>query len=55
MGTLHVDQYTFLIISGLIIFRMRNISDKSCRENQNIIYVIFFENGAIYEITWKKL
>jgi hypothetical protein len=36
---------------------MRNVSDKSCRENQNI-YVknnFFFENLAIYEITWKNI
>ena len=32
-----------------VIFRMRNVSDKSCRENPN-----FSENGAVYEIMWKN-
>jgi hypothetical protein len=36
---------------------MRNVSDKSCRENQNIfIFNIFFpENHAVYEIMWKNI
>ena len=34
-GTLHEDRYTFLIISRSVLLRMRNVSDKSCRENQN--------------------
>ena len=35
-GTLHeADQYTLLITSRSFIRRMRNVSDKSCRENQN--------------------
>jgi hypothetical protein len=34
-GTLHEDHQTFFIISRLILLRMRNVSDKSCRENQN--------------------
>jgi hypothetical protein len=34
-GTLHEDPRTFIIISRWIFPRMRNISDKSCRENQN--------------------
>ena len=34
--TLHEDQYAFLIISRSFILRMRNVSDKSCRENCNI-------------------
>jgi hypothetical protein len=33
--TLHEDRYTFFIISRSILLRMRNVSDKSCRENQN--------------------
>jgi hypothetical protein len=35
MGTLYEDQYTFFIISHSFFLRMRNISDKICRENQN--------------------
>ena len=34
MGTLHEEQYTFLIISRSVLLRMRNVSDR-CRENQN--------------------
>ena len=53
MDTLHEDQYTFLIISCSL--RMRNVSDKSCRENQNTRLINFFLNCAIYEIIWKIL
>jgi len=35
MGTFREEQYMFIIISGSIILKMRNISSKSCRENQN--------------------
>ena len=38
-GTLHEDQYTFFIKSRSFPFRMRNVSDKSCRENQNTHFV----------------
>jgi hypothetical protein len=34
-GTLHEDLRTFVIISRLILLGMRNVLDKSCRENQN--------------------
>jgi len=34
-GTLHDEQYTYMIISRPVLLRMRNVSDKSCRENQN--------------------
>jgi hypothetical protein len=37
---------------------MIDISDKVCRENQNIDFmfknVFFFENRAVYDIMWKK-
>jgi hypothetical protein len=35
---------------------MRTVSDKSCRENQNTLYIQYFcfENRAVYEIMWKK-
>ena len=41
---LHEDKYTYLILSRLILQRMRNVSDKSCWENQNthFIFNIFF-------------
>ena len=47
-----------MIISSSIHLKMRNISDKSCRENQNTFYVqlLFFpENGAFCEIMWKNI
>ena len=34
-GTLHEDQYTFLIISRSIFLKMRNVSDEPCRQNRN--------------------
>jgi hypothetical protein len=34
-GTLHEDQYTFLIISRSFLIIMRKVSDESCRESQN--------------------
>jgi len=37
---------------------MRNVSDESCRENQNTYFVLiffFFENRAVYEIMWKNV
>ena len=42
-GSLQEDQYTFLIVSCTVL-RMRNVSDKSCRENQNthIVFNDFF-------------
>jgi len=35
MGTLHEDQYTFIIISHSFLLMMKNVPDKICRENQN--------------------
>ena len=37
--TLHEDQYTFLIISRSVLLKMKNVADKSCRENQNTHFV----------------
>jgi hypothetical protein len=40
-------------------FEVRNVSDKSCRENQNTRFVsnnfIFFEKSAVYEIMCKTM
>ena len=53
-GTLHEDQYIFLIISRSLVLRMRNIS-----ENQSMHFmfnkVFFFENLTAYEIMWKSM
>ena len=57
MGTLHEDQYTFFIISRLFIPRMRNVSHKSCTENQNTHFVFsnVLENRVVYEKMWKNI
>ena len=34
-GTIHEDQYTFLILSHSVLLRMGNVSDISCGENQH--------------------
>jgi hypothetical protein len=42
-----------MTISRRIIFRMRNILDKRCLENQNTYFMFsnyFSENRAVYEI-----
>ena len=56
----HEDQYEFLIILRQILLRVRNISVKSCRKNQNRLsyvqyFFFFFENRTVYEITWKYI
>ena len=55
-GNLHEDLCTFMILSHQILLRMRNVSGKSCRENQNTHFVqkVFF-NCAIYEVMWKNM
>jgi len=55
-GTLHEDQFTFLIIFPSV-FRMRNVWDKYCKENQNTNFMFnnVSENSAVYEIMWKSV
>jgi len=52
------DLCTYLI-SCLVLLRMRNISGKSCRENQNAHFMFsnpfFPENRDIYEIMYKNM
>ena len=58
MGTLHEDQYTLLIICCSFLLRMRNVSGKTGRANQNTHFVFsnfFFYNCAVYEIMWKNV
>jgi len=38
-GSLHTDQHTFLVIFRSFLLRIRNVPDKSCRENQNTFYI----------------
>ena len=56
-GTLHEYQYVFLIVSLWVVIRMRNSSDKACRNNQNTHFVFgkwfFFENHVVYKVMWK--
>ena len=35
----HEDQFICFIISRSVLLRMRNVSDRSCRENQNTHFV----------------
>jgi hypothetical protein len=48
MSTLHEDQYTFMILCRSILFRLSNISDKNCRENQrtHFLFSDFFPKIA---------
>jgi len=52
--TLHEDQYKFLIISHSVIFRTRNNTYKSCRENKNFYAKYLPEIRVLYEIMWKN-
>jgi hypothetical protein len=49
----------FLIISSSVLLRMRNVSAKRCRENQNahlmFNYSFSAENCAVYEITRRQM
>jgi len=56
-GTLHEDQYNFLIISRSVLLRMRNVSDKVCRGNKNTHFALsnFSFNRAVYETMWKNM
>ena len=56
--TLYEDRCTFLFVFHSVLLRIRNVSDKICRENQNtqfVFSIFFFENRAVYEILWKML
>jgi hypothetical protein len=69
-GTLHDDQFAFMLLFQLII--MGNITDKSCRENQNTYFHIlstmhgqnhikhisrqyFFPKILPFEIMWENM
>ena len=58
MCTLHEDVCTLLLVSCWIFLRMRNVADKSCRENHNIHFMFnkfFSKNRVIYGIMWKNM
>ena len=46
-GSLHEDQYTFLIISFSVLLRMGNVSVKSFREKK-LYSITFLKNHAVY-------
>jgi hypothetical protein len=52
-GTLHVDQYTLLIMCRTFLLRIKNISDKRYRLLCSIFF--FLENHVVYEIMWKNV
>ena len=57
-GTLYKDVSIFMIISLWVLLRTSNISNKSCRENQNAHFMLskfFPENCAVYEIMSKNM
>jgi hypothetical protein len=50
---LHDDQYSFMLISHVILLRVRNTSEKMCRENQNTHFIsdnLFPDSRAVCEI-----
>jgi hypothetical protein len=58
MGTLHEDVFTVMTVSGLILLRIRNVSNTSCRENQNTHFMqnnFISENRAVYETLSKNI
>jgi hypothetical protein len=47
-----------MIVTCCIVLRIRNISDKSCRENQNMHFMlsnVFQKNCVVCEIMWKNV
>jgi len=43
-------------MSRLILLRMRNVADESCREKAHIVCLITFsENRDVYEVMWKNV
>ena len=49
-GTWHEDRYKFLTISRSVLLRMRNVSDKSCTENQNTHFVFSNVFSKMYRL-----
>jgi hypothetical protein len=55
-GSVHEDLCTFVVVSRLILLRIRSVSDKCCREIQNTRFQHFFSDSrAVYEIKWKNM
>jgi hypothetical protein len=50
--------YAFMIISRSVLLRMRNVSDKHCREIENahcMFNNLFFENCVVCDVTSKNI
>jgi hypothetical protein len=45
----------FLIVSRLILLRMKNVAGKRCKENQNTHFMFcdFLKNYSVDDIMWK--
>jgi len=57
-GSLLEEVCTFTIMSRLILTEMRNVSEKSCRENQNKYLIennFFSECRTVCELTWDNM
>jgi hypothetical protein len=51
-GTLHDDICTVMITSRWILLRIRNVSDKSCRENENTHFLLnkfFWQSWRLWD------
>jgi len=57
MGTLYGDQTYTGTVSCLILVGMKNVSDDSCRENQNKFYIQenIYENRVVYEMMCENM
>jgi hypothetical protein len=55
-GILREDQYTFILVSGLMLRRKSNVSGKSCRENRSTHFILgnLSENCVAYDLMWKN-
>jgi hypothetical protein len=56
-GILRDNHYTFFIIYRSVLHKMRNVPEKSCRDNKNAHFMInkvFLDKPAVYEIMWKN-
>ena len=53
MINLREEQYTIFNVSRSFLFRMRNVSDKRCRENQNTQFLFSNFSSIIVPFTRK--
>ena len=51
------ERSSYLIVSRSFLLQVRNVSEKSCRENKTrtLCSITFLENSAVYEIMWKNI